>query len=259
MIGKILTLFCIISANLLFAQKEILDRYPYGQHFYAGGKNEFDKEMVRIVKEQKLQPCERNEEQYNVQILVNEDSSINYVKDLDSLEINNNKCASDFSRKIFPHLKRWIPAKENGKFVSAITVIRVRPFYLYYSKDDPRKNIIQNPTYKKGMGVFNEEVKAVFQNKIRRNEDRRGNLIFVVNEYGEMKDFNINGDFSDKDKKEIINNLSRIKGKWNSATFNGVPVRTRIRQPIVQNFDIQLENEDARKAMHQNIYNNRYR
>ena len=260
MITKILTLISIISINLFFAQKEVLDGYPYGQDFYAGGKNELEKEMVRIVKEQKLLPCENNEEQYFVQILVNEDSSINYVKDMDSLNINKNKCAFDFSRKIFPHLKRWIPAKENGKYVSAITLVQINPFYLYHSKDDPKKNEMKNPTYKKGMNAFMEESRKIFEQTIRRNEDRKGDITFTVNEKGEMENIIISGDFSENDKKNIINSFSRIKGQWNPATFNNIPVKTKLRQPIVQNFDIQMEVEDEMKqSMYQNMRNNRYR
>lgn len=140
--------FCCI--NRAYAQIEVLDRYPFGQDFYAGGLNQLNKEMVKIFKDQKLQPCERTEERYNVQIIIYEDSKISYVKDFDTLEVQKNKCAFDLSRKIFPYLKRWMPAKENGKVIAAITKIEIKPFYLYHSKEDPAKNETKSPSFKKG-------------------------------------------------------------------------------------------------------------
>lgn len=259
MIKKFLLLIIFFTTKLIFAQIEVLDKYPYGQDFYAGGLNQLNKEIVKIVKEQKLQPCERSEERYNVQILVSENSTINYVKDFDTINIQKNKCAFDFSRKIIPHLKRWMPAKENGKFIGAIAKIEINPFYLVNSKDDPSKNEKEIATYKKGMKAFGFEIKSIFERYVKKNEDKRAWLIFVVNENGDMEDFKIEGDFSDNDKKDIINSLSKIKGKWNPATFNNIPVRYRIRQPLLQQFDLQVELDNKDRIMNRNFHNNSYR
>lgn len=259
MIKKFLLLIIFFTTKLIFAQIEVLDKYPYGQDFYAGGLNQLNKEIVKIVKEQKLQPCERSEERYNVQILVSENSTINYVKDFDTINIQKNKCAFDFSRKIIPHLKRWMPAKENGKFIGAIAKIEINPFYLVNSKDDPSKNEKEIAIYKKGMKAFGFEIKSIFERYVKKNEDKRAWLIFVVNENGDMEDFKIEGDFSDNDKKDIINSLSKIKGKWNPATFNNIPVRYRIRQPLLQQFDLQVELDNKDRIMNRNFHNNSYR
>ncbi|MFS4472719.1 hypothetical protein [Chryseobacterium sp. T20] len=215
--------------------------------------------MVKVVKEQKLLPCEKSEERYNVQILVYENSTINYVKDFDTVDIQKNKCAFDFSRKIIPHLKRWMPAKVNGKFIGAITKIEINPFYLVNSNDDPSKNKRKNPTFKKGIEAFGFEIKSIFERYIVKNEDKRTVLTFIVNEKGEMENFVIEGDFSDFDKKSIINSLSKIKGKWNPATFNNIPIRARIKQPVFQEFDFRTEIEDKSNIINSNFYNNRYR
>ena len=259
MIRKLsLIIFCTFI-NLVSAQKEVLDRYPPGQDFYAGGGNQLFKEMVKIVKEQNLPPCENRTEKYNLQILIYENSTISYVKDFDSIEIQKNKCAFDFSRKIMPHLKKWMPAKEEGKFVAAIATVNINPFYLYYSKDEPIKNVEKRPTFKKGMESFGFEIKSIFERKIKKNEDKIVSLKFAVNENGDMEDFEIQGSYTENEKKEIINQLSKIKGKWNPATFNGVPFKFWLQQPIRQNFDIQTEFEGRTKDMYQNIHNNRYR
>lgn len=65
--------------------------------------------------------------------------------------------------------------------------------------------------------------------------------------------------FFDYEKKDIINSLSRIKGKWNPATFNNISIRAKITQPIFQQFDLQRELEDQDKIMDQNFHDNRYR
>jgi hypothetical protein len=256
---KFLLIICCVFVNLAFAQKEVLNSYPPGQDFYAGGGYQLFIEMVKIVKEHDLPPCENRGERYDLKILIYENSTISYVKDFDSIEIQKNKCAFDLSRKIIPHLKRWVPAKEEGKFVAAIAKININPLYLHYSKDDPRKNEENMPTFKKGMQAFGVEVKSIFEKKIKRNEDKRTFLKFAVNENGDMEDFQIQGSYTDSEKKEIINQLSKIKGKWNPATFNGLPFKYWLRQPITQNFDIQTEIEDRTKEMYKNLYNTRYR
>lgn len=259
MIKKFLLFIIFFTTKLIFAQNEVLDKYPYGQDFYAGGVNQLNKEMVKVVKEKKLLPCEKSEERYNVQILVHENSTIHYVKDFDTVEIQKNKCAFDFSRKIIPRLKNWMPAKVNGKSIEAIAKIEINPFYLVNSKDDPSKNEKKGPTFKKGIKAFGFEVKSIFERFIKKNEDKGVLLTFVVNENGEMEDFKIEGDFFDYEKKEIINSLSKIKGKWNPATFNNIPIRAKVSQPIFQQFDLQIESEEQNKIMDQNFHNNIYR
>lgn len=258
MIRKILLLTLLFFIEVVYAQIEVLDRYPYGQDFYAGGLNQLNKEMVKIFRDQKLQPCEKSEEKYDVQIIVYDNSKISYVKDFDTLEIQKNKCAFDLSRKIFPHLKRWMPAKENGKFIAAITKIRINPFYLYYSKEDPSKNEEKGPAFKKGLEAYQYEVRSIFEKYIKNNRDQKSSLTFVVNENGDMEDIKINGDFPESDKSDVIKSLSRMKGKWNPGTFNNIPVRTRMRQSVIQEFDMRLELEEREKSLYQNMYN-RYR
>ncbi|WP_312900557.1 hypothetical protein [Chryseobacterium taichungense] len=258
MIKKLLLLSLFFLMKNLYGQIEILESYPYGQDFYAGGINQLQKEMVQIVKAQKLLPCEK-EEKYSIQVIVYDNSTISYVKDFDTVEIQKNRCAFDFSRKIFPHLKRWIPAKENGKFIAAIAKIDVIPFYLINSKDDPKDNETKKPTFKKGIEAFGFEIKSIFERYIKKNEYKIASLTFIVNENGGMEDFKIEGEFSDSDRKDIINSLSRIKGKWNPATFNNIPFKMRVRQPLLQQYDLQAEMEDRDRMMNQNYYNNRHR
>lgn len=235
----LLILIGLFICHPLSAQREILEKYPSGQDFYVGGINGIQKEIVKIIKEQKLQPCADKTENYEIPVLVNEDATINFIKDFDSLTIEKNKCAFDFSRKIIPHLKKWLPAKENGKKIAAIARIKIQPFFMYHSKDNPINNVSINPTYKKGLQLFSEEISAIFMQRIKMNENKISSLTFVVNENGEMEDFRLEGAYTENQKSDLIRSLSRIKGKWNPATFNGIPHKSKVRQPIRQEFDIE--------------------
>lgn len=241
---RILLLFLLIISNQLFAQVHVLESYPLGQDFYVGGLNGLEKEMVGIVKKEGLLPCENTDENYTVNILVYADASIKYIKDFDTIKIKKSKCAYDFSRKVIPHLKRWLPARIDGNPINAVTKISVQPFILYYSKDDPKDNKVISPRYKRGTNDFAEDIKRIMQDFIERNEDRKTFLTFVVNEDGIMQNFGIEGSFTDAEKRRMIDRFSRIKGKWEPATFNGIPRRVYMRQPIFQFFDIQFEIEN---------------
>jgi hypothetical protein len=190
-----------------------------------------------------LQPCPNKEEKYVIPVIINTDSSISFIKYSDSANIADNKCAYDFGRKIIPYLKDWMPAKVNGQLVRAIAEIPINPFYLYYSKDNPKNDEFKDPKFKKGIEVFSNQVKEIFQSKIKANENKRTTITFIVTENGLMEDFKIEGDITESEKKQIISRLSKIKGEWTPATFNGVPHKSRIRQRVTQEFDFKFEDE----------------
>lgn len=249
-----LLLILLIVTNLLYAQKEVLESYPPQQNFYVGGLTGLNKEMVKIVKEQNLLPCDGEEERYVITILVNEDKSINYVKDADSVEIQKNKCAFDYGRKIFPFLKSWIPAREDGKLVSAITKIMIEPFFLYHSKEDLSKNEFKKVEYKGGINSFRNKVKNIFEDRIKKNENKWTGLTFSINKKGEIEDVELMGAFSDIEKKKIIYDIISIKGTWKPATFNGVPFKSKSSMSLVQNFDLGFEHEKNRILMNPNKF-----
>lgn len=248
-------LMCFIYFNQLSAQRHIYETYPAGQEFYEGGLKALNKEIVKIVKENNLSPCAVGQT-YNVPIIVDEYSKISYVKDFDTLIINRNRCAFDYSRKIIPHLKKWVSAKVNQQSVSAIAKVKIEPFYLYYSKDNPEENVFVNPIYgdkRNGLTAFQQQISSVFEKRVKANEDKITYLIFVVNTNGGMEDFVIEGDYTDNQKRDIIRDLSRIKSKWIPGKFNDIPVKMRMRQPIRQNFDFEVEKNRVESMMHSNF------
>jgi hypothetical protein len=246
MIKKLLFIFTILS-SIIRAQSQVYEEYPAGQYFYKGGSLEFHKDIKRIIETQKLLPCENTEEKYTIPVIVRADETITFIKYSDSVEITKNKCAYDFGRKLIPFLKNWQSATIDNKNVSAIVEIVIDPFFLFHSKEDPKYNQLKQPKYKKGMQSFNYELTKIFESYINENENKFTNITFLVNEKGFMENFIIEGEYSDSEKRSIIRDLSKIKGQWEPGTFNGIPRKFKLRQPIRQNFDLNYENKRFEK------------
>jgi|GEM_PF-3375344 len=240
---KLIFLFFFILFQMSYAQLEVLAGHPRGQSFYIGGINALQKDMIQIVKNKELLPCARTDEKYHVKILINADATIKYVKDFDTININKNKCAFDYSRKIIPALKRWIPAREGDKYIGAIAEFEIEPFFLYYSKEDPKDNKSTGPRFKRGIKNFTYEMKRIAEKHAHKNEDKLSFITFIINEEGVMVDFNVEGDYSESEKKNIINDLYKIKDTWEPRIFNGIPVRTQIKQVLRQKFAPELEKD----------------
>ncbi len=216
------------------AQNDVLINYPLGQHFYIGGERQMKVELIKIFKNLDLKPCENNDEKYKIAVLIETDASIKFIKDSDETNIQQNQCAYDISRKIIPELTRWNPAVIEGIRQPAIAEINVDPFFYYYSKDNPSDNVFKKPEYKRGAESFSYEVSRVFQKKMTEKyfSGLHFEILFKVDTNGNMRDFVISGKLEDDIKSDILSELSRIKGKWNPATFNGQPQTTTLRQSV---------------------------
>lgn len=245
MLKKAGFLMLLMTFNMLYNQEIILEKYPYGQEFYAGGNRGLIMEMIEITRSKKLFPCENKHEKYVMPILINSNGSINYVKEDDTLKISQNRCAYDFGRKIFPNMKRWMPAKSNDQYVGAIINVLVDPFFLLNSKDDPSKNIYTQPRFKKGMYKFSNEVRKIFESSIKENEDKLSSIVFFVNETGKTVDFSVEGNYSEYEKKNFIKELSKINIQIEPGTFNSIPIKTKMRLPLRQEFSLELEKDKA--------------
>lgn len=239
-IGRRIFLFILLlSADLVFAQKEFLERFPEDQHFYVGGKTFLMKEMVNIVKEKGLSPCANSNENYIQKLLIYEDGRAVFVKDEDTANIQANRCAYEFGRKVLSNVpKKWLPAKENGKMISAIAYVEISPFYLYNSKPNPKDNIYTFPKLKKG-NYYNNEVSRIMSSHIHKNESKQSSLSFIVNELGDIEDVKIFGDYTDLQKRDISRDVMKIKGQWIPATYNNIPIKYLVRQKFSQEFDFE--------------------
>lgn len=213
--------------------QDVLGHYPLNQHPYIGGQNALEKELVASFKILGLTDCP-TEQEYEMPVLVEADSSIKFVKDFDTININKNKCAFEIGRKLVPNLKRWIAANIDGKFYPAITKIKIAPYFLTNSKENPKENIIINPTVKGGIGVFSKIVYNIFNRLPEVDSTERSSVFFIVDAKGIMSDFVVYGNHSLEDKEEIIKDLKRSGVKWIPGSFNGIPKSFRMGQVVVK-------------------------
>lgn len=238
MIFRIL-LFSVLCFNGVVTA-QILYEYPEGQDFYEGGIPVFNRDFIEAVKNNNLQPCSNENEFYTMAVLVNPDKKINIVKDPDTININQNKCAFEFVKKALPDLKRWKPAVVDGNPVKAIASFSVRPSE-FFQVEKPVYTENTNPEFPGGMNNFRMIMGDIFSRHIKTNKNSLTEVRFVVGVTGDMEDVVILGDYSEKEKTDLISKITRIKKKWKPATIDGKPVRFRMVLPLRQNFDFDWE------------------
>lgn len=228
----IILLSLIILSNSYNAQ-DVLGRYPLNQHPYIGGQVALDKDLVAVFKDLGLTDCP-TEQEYVMSVLVEADSSIKFIKDFDSINVDKNKCAFDIGKKVIPNLKRWLAASIDGKFYPAIAKIVISPLVLSNSKDNPKDNVTVNPTIKGGIDAFSKIVYNIFYNLPEVDFAERSSISFIVDATGKMKDIVVLGNHSPKEKKDIIRDLERLKLKWIPGSFNGIPKSFRMMQYVTK-------------------------
>ena len=239
---KLIYLFFLLG--LTFYSAQILDSFPKKQDFYKGGLQELYKDIHSIATEKKLSPC-KTKEIYQAKLLLTKDSKIKFITDFDSISIQKNKCAYDFTLEVLKDLKsndKWLSAKIKDKNFDAIVRLFFVPNHLlddYKVNYTPFKYYIP-VTYKGGVKVMNKDIKdnfmAIFSDY---HVNGRLYLEFVVDENGEIINpivtpMTDNVIFN----KDIVRSINRTKGKWNPAVLDGVPVKSRMTVPL--NFSIEF-------------------
>ena len=242
-IKKAIILFFFISFNLSHSQ-QIIELYSAAEPFYKDGEQGLLLDMIRIAKENDMQPCPV-EEAYSPSVLVNVNSKINFVQDFDSLNIAKNKCAFDFTKKILPHLKNWKVLNRKGANYPAIAKFKVQPFFIYHSEIDPTKNKTTLPVFPKGINNFRQYVGDIFSRELKENKRTSYSLTFVIDENGDMKDVDIvvYPVQKMKNKDELIRQILKMSGKWKPATFNNANIKYSMRLPLLQEFNMSWEKQ----------------
>lgn len=235
-----LFLILFLSGFFSLSDAQILNEYPEGQDFYAGGISELSVDVLQAIKLADLKPCANKEEIYTISVLVNPDSKINLVKDFDTLNIRKNNCAFEFSKKLLSHLKKWQPAIVEGVPVKAVASFTVKPADLFYTKTTEVSTAAEFP---KGLHNFRMIVKDIFTKSLKHNKYGRTELTFVVGLAGNIEDVVLKGDYTERDRKQLIHEITNIKERWKPATVDGQPVRSRMKMILTQEFDHEYERE----------------
>lgn len=239
---KLLNLFFLLGFTIYSAQ--ILDAFPKKQEFYKGGLKELYKDIHSIAVDKKLSPCE-TKEIYHAKLLLTKEAKLKFITDFDSINIQKNKCAYDFTMEVLKELKssdKWIPAKVKDQDYDAIVRLFFVPNHLLdtYTENYTPYNYYIPVTYKGGDKVMNKDIHDNFM-AIFSDYHVNGKLYleFVVDENGEIINPIISPSIDNESfKKDILRSINRTKGKWNSAVLDGVPVKSRMTIPL--NFSIEF-------------------
>lgn len=237
---RILSLIIILFSRLLTAQ--ILDEFPKKQEFYKGGVTELYKDIHQISLNKKLSTCNKKEI-YQAKLLLTKDSKIKFITDFDSVNINKNKCAYDFTLEVLKELKnsdKWISAKVGEKHFDSIIRLFFVPNHLlenYTENYNPYKFYIP-VTYAGGVDKMNKDIHDQFM-AIFSDYHVNGKLFldFVVDENGEIVNPIITPKVDNQSfNQDIFRALNRTKGQWISAKLDGISVKSRMTIPL--NFSV---------------------
>ena len=247
---------CLLEAN---THAQVYPSYPFGQNFYEDGIDGLTADMIEAVREKKLKKCSNIDEVYSPSVLVYPDGKINFVKDFDSLTIEKNKCAYEFTKNILSSLKRWKPAIVNSIEVKAITKFKVIPFLLYHSKKKPEENIITPPVYSNGTEELDKKVRIVLTKDVLVNTTEYNFIVFVISEKGKILDAFLSSNQIDRYyATSLASKIKTLSGDWAPATFNSVPMKWIYIHPIIpskKNSNVQIRNIRQNIELFHKIYN----
>lgn len=240
MIKRILLLALIGGVVNVFGQviSSELSIYPKGQEAYTGGAAQFYKDFHQILIDKKLKPCENKSEFYYLKVLVNEDSTVNYVKEETSTEMEiKNKCAYDLSLEVLEHMDQWNPVVIDGVKKKALSSYYIFPNELFENNKESYVPKIHSASFEslpRGVNKFREEVaKRIDLRGFEWKSAFKLVVTFVVERDGKINEIKFEQssgvqEFDDR----IIEGIKSIRKKWTPATINGVPVRYRFRLPL---------------------------
>lgn len=217
---------------------QILDKYPYKQDFYQGGISKLYSDIHQIILDKKIEKCANPKEIYQLKLLLTKEGAIKLVKDFDTANIAANQCAYDLSKTLAINLKdkKWNPAVvKNQKFSSIVELIifpadlfdKFRRGYKPYQFYTPAK-------FKDGEKKGEEEFHNTFQSLfIDYDLTGRFYLDFYIDKDGEIVSPSLQPAVTNLTfNKEVFRTLKRLNHKWIPATFQGVPIKSKISIPL---------------------------
>lgn len=228
-----LMVFSVVNGQVLF-------RYPKGQKSYNG---DFYKDFHQILKEDNIKPCENKKELLYLRILVNEDSTINYIYDPNEYRIENNKCTFGVIKEVISKMKGWVPAQVDGENVKATTpiIIYLDDLFNYkegYNPDD----YIQDSDFKDYIPVFRKKVADYAYQYISRysaNGIVKVKVAFEMGEEGRIKSvFTVESSGNENFDKEFERAILDMKNKkWKPMYYRGIPINFHYEFPFTINFE----------------------
>ena len=233
---KKFSLLFLFTSCLFNAQ--ILDKFPNGQNFYQGGISNLYSDMHQIIADKKYEKCANPKEFYLLKLLVTKESEIKFVKDFDSVNIAQNQCAYDLARNLAINLKnkKWFPAIVKDQKFSSIVELPIYPNDLFenYRNGYTPFQFYVPPSFKIGEEKGRRKFHNTFQSLFEDYEIvGRFYLEFYVGTDGEISDPSLKPEVTNQIfPKEVYRTLKRLDKQWIPATFQGVPVKSKIVVPL---------------------------
>ena len=217
------------------AQKQVLPHFPDNQNFYKGGYTQFHIDAHQFLIDNNYKECENKNESYMMKILVNDDGSVNYIKDPDSIAVKSNKCTFDLARKVLSNLKNYVSAEVNGIKTPAITRIIFNSGELFSSTNFlPNKDLYKDPEFPGGIENYRKKFISCFDtNGYNYSQSFRFVINFEVDTQGNFQNIYIDTDFdNDKFVSMIVDCVVPRKLKFKPGTYNGTPITLQFSLPV---------------------------
>lgn len=235
--------FIIIQCAFSFAQTNILERFPDNQIPYTGGYKAYYKDFHDIITEKGLKPCDNKQELYQFSVLIKQDSTIQFIKDLNPKVVEANKCAYNLAREVAKYQAGWNPALVNLMPKSAVARFIIYPDDLFSSYQDGYLPNFTAPVYnfyeKDHIKNFRKElVNKLDLKRFSWNDVFTVEAEFTVTKDGKLQDIILTKKTGlEEFDRMIVYTFKEMRKKWKPATINGLPVDFRYRMALVGSTD----------------------
>lgn len=231
---KIIFIFLFFSA---FCNAQVLYKYPDGQDFYEGGRENFIKDIQKAIVKYSVKPCEKTEALL-MRFIVYPNNEVKYVSDADKNAIENNNCMKNKVLEVIKDLKNWKIAEENGKKTPAMITYLFTDDLLFSKKTN--KEDFTPPVYifkdkESDIMKFRENFTNCFDvNKYRPNGNYSFTIYFDIDTNGEAGFFYIENQSNLEDFNNMVVECASNTKKsfWKPGYYKGVPIKQVFRFPI---------------------------
>ncbi|MDP2452825.1 MULTISPECIES: energy transducer TonB [unclassified Kaistella] len=225
-------LFLILAS---FSNAQILEHYPKNQVPYIGGYESYYKDFHDMIIEKDLKSCADKSEFYQLNLLINADQSISFIKDHNEKNIAKNKCAYDLAREVAKYQNNWKAATVDGITKPAVATFYIFPDDLFERYHDGYFPAITFPAYGNYENGGIKEFKKGIINRIDVRgfdwNDRFNVMVeFIISKEAKIENIvMIKSSSNIEFDKRITNGILSTKKKWKPATVNGNPVDYKYR------------------------------
>lgn len=232
---KLIAIYFLIPI-LSFSQ--ILPEFPENQAPYIGDYSGYYQDFKNIITQEKLQPCPNKNEFYQFSILINADSTINFVKDLNQEYFKKNKCAAELARTVAKFQTKWNPAKVDGMNHTAVATFMIFPEDFFQNDKSDYSPVITYPKYnnyeKDHLEYFRKQLIANLDLKrFRWNDIFTVEAEFIISKEGKMKDIVLTKKTGlEEFDRMIYYAFKDMKKGWKPATINGNAIDFRFKYKL---------------------------